>query len=179
MKDLRRRPHRLDDLYTQIISRLSKHERIETFRIFKWVMFASQQLDPLELCFELQFEAAGPFMTFLSWTQSQHFIKKGEQMERYIRSRSRGLLEIRNVARDIDIVSPSRSDAVRFIHHTVPEFLSRKGLALLQLSENSHMAGVCHHLIAVTCINYLSEPAIISCPFMKLLRFAASQNGSA
>lgn len=90
-------------------------------------------------------------------------------MERFIRSRSRGLLEIRTIFNQNPVSHPSE-----VVHQTVPELLVRCGFALLQPSLNMlHLADMCHHQLALTSIMYLSQPQILSCPVTSLLRFAA------
>jgi hypothetical protein len=108
------------------MSELSDTERVQTF---KWALYAFRRLTPVELCFAVQFESAGQMATFTSWRQSDLFIEKGVQMERFIRSRSRGLLEIRTIFNQNSASRPS--EVVQFVHQTVPEFLVRAGFATL------------------------------------------------
>lgn len=90
-------------------------------------------------------------------------------MERFIRSRSRGLLEIRTIFNQNSVSHPSE-----VVHQTVPEFLVRSGFALLQPSLNMlHLAGIYHHQLALTNIMYLSQSQMLNCPVTSLLRFAA------
>lgn len=164
MQRLRTTPNGLENLYTEIFSGLSNPQRVETFQIFKWVLYACRRLTPLELCFALAFESIGSIATLHSWQASGNFINNGVHLNRFIRSRSRGLLEV-------------RGDTIQFIHQTVPEFLVRKGLKLLQPSVVfSDIAARCHHQIATICIKYLSQRQIILCPSMTLLRFSTRQH---
>jgi hypothetical protein len=90
-------------------------------------------------------------------------------MERFIRSRSRSLLEIRTIFNQNSVSHPSE-----VVHQAVPEFLVRSGFALLQPSLNMlHLAGIYHHQLALTSIMYLSQSQMLNCPVTSLLRFAA------
>jgi hypothetical protein len=132
MERLKKTPNGLDDLYTQIFYKLSEKERIDTFQIFKWVLHASRRLSPLELCFALQ---PNHYLRFMESLRTIH--RQGCPDEPiYIRSRSRGLLEIRSVVDQNSASSSPSSDIIQFIHQTVPELLLRKGLELLQPSIN-------------------------------------------
>ncbi|KAG8531813.1 uncharacterized protein KY384_003449 [Bacidia gigantensis] len=176
MEALSKTPKRLGDLYHQILSKLSHQERTEAFHIFKLVLFASRRLSPLELYFSLQFDIVRPVVTLPLWTESNQYIDNGLQLEKFIRSRSRGLLEIVKLDSSLVFNNNSSLESIQFIHQTMPEFLLREGLNLLEPSLSfSSVAGVCHHEIATLCILYLSQPQIITCPSMTLLRFAVSQ----
>ncbi|OQV09141.1 NACHT domain-containing protein [Cladophialophora immunda] len=176
MNSLAKSPNGVDALYTQIFTKLSEDERVQTFHILKWVWYASRRLTPVELCLAVQFESGKQMATLTSWKQSDHLIERGEQMEKFIRSRSRGLLEVRPIS-DQDSASPAY-EVVQFIHQTVPEFLQRVGFALLQPSNlaSSH-DGNCHHQIAKTCLFYLSHRDVRRCAPMTLLRYEADKAG--
>lgn len=174
MQALSNTPSGLDDLYSNIFHKLSDKDRYDTFEIFKWVISALRRLSPLELCFALQMDLHSSSTTFTSWKSSENYVESGVQMERFIRSRSRGLLEVKRLADKNTTELSSRPVVVQFIHQTVPEFLLRKGLHLLQPSIDLHyVAGVCHHQIAMTCLHYLGRRHIISSASMTLLRFTA------
>lgn len=176
MERLKATPLELDDLYMQIFTRLTEVERAETFRLLKWVLFSLNSLTPLELCFAFHFEENGSYATFESWRLSGHFVESGPQMDRFIRSRSRGLVTIQSAP----FLPKSTRGVVQFIHQTVPEFLLRKGFALLHPSiDFSSTLGLCHHQMALCCAEYFSQAEVFQCGSMTLLAFEANRSGHA
>ncbi|KAL6872219.1 hypothetical protein HDV57DRAFT_505984 [Trichoderma longibrachiatum] len=162
-------PRELDGLFTQIFLKLGDNERRDTYTMLSWMLFATRRMSSLELCFAMQFSRNSSIVTFDAWTKSQMFVNKGLQTERYIRSRSRGLLTVEK--------SPQKGepDRVQFIHQTVPGFLLQKGLAILQPSHHPvYLPGIGNHYIALACMRYLSQQATLSCASMTLLRSCSS-----
>lgn len=157
-------PRELDGLFTQIFLKLGENERMDTYHMLSWMLFATRRMSSLELCFAMQFSRGGSFVTFDSWRRSHQFIDRGSQTERFIRSRSRGLLTIEKSS------NSHEPDRVQFIHQTVPGFLLQKGLAMLRRKDPAHLPGLCNYYIALTCIRYLSQEATVSCASMILLR---------
>ncbi|KAI1322415.1 hypothetical protein F5Y16DRAFT_416034 [Xylariaceae sp. FL0255] len=149
MANLKQTPRELDGLYNNILSTLTEAQRNETYQLFKWILCSTRRLSPLELCFAMQ----------------------GTQTERYIRSRSRGLFEIRHV---VESRGDSDTASIQFIHHTVPEFLSRRGLQILRPTDNKEdLAALCHYEMAASCMQYLSGIDVSSSASNTLLRFSA------
>ena len=175
LETLRKSPNGLDDLYTQVLRELSPVERAETFQIFKWALYASRRLRAKELCFALHCEHSRFHITFAAWRESDSFVEEGAQMEKFIRSRSRGLLEIRSVSKQsTSNAIPESQQVVHFIHQSVPEFLLRVGFAILVPAiDILRLPGLCHHQIALTSIEYLSKPEILNGASMKVLRYFA------
>ncbi|KAK1238471.1 hypothetical protein MKX07_006617 [Trichoderma sp. CBMAI-0711] len=158
-------PRELDGLFTQIFLKLGPIERRDTYDMLSWMLFATRRLSSLELCFAMQFSRNNSIVTFDAWKKSQQFINKGPQTERFIRSRSRGLLTIESSPQE------GEPDRVQFIHQTVPGFLLQKGLAILQSSYYPvYLPGLGNHFMALTCMRYLSQQATLSCASMILLR---------
>ncbi|KAL6874771.1 hypothetical protein J3F83DRAFT_728636 [Trichoderma novae-zelandiae] len=158
-------PRELDGLFTQIFLKLGDDERTDTYNMLRWMLFATRRMSSLELCFAMQFSQSSSVVTFDAWRRSQKFINKGPQAQRFIRSRSRGLLTIEKSSQE------GEPDQVQFIHQTVPGFLLQKGLAILQPSHYPmYLPGLGNHYIALTCMRYLSQQATLSCASMVLLR---------
>ncbi|KAL7815164.1 hypothetical protein V8C26DRAFT_429541 [Trichoderma gracile] len=164
-------PRELDGLFTQIFLKLGPIERRDTYDMLSWMLFATRRLSSLELCFAMQFSRNNSIVTFDAWRRSQQFINKGPQTERFIRSRSRGLLTIEKSSKE------GEPDQVQFIHQTVPGFLLQKGLAILQSSDYPvYLPGLGNHYIALACMRYLSQQATLSCASMILLRSRSSSS---
>ncbi|KAF9766678.1 hypothetical protein IL306_000879 [Fusarium sp. DS 682] len=103
-------PRELGGLYTQVFLKLGSKERLDTFRMLSWVLMAARRLTPLELCFATQFSPSQSCLTFETWKRSSWFVGPGNQQERFIPSRSCGLLRIQKVSNGTD------SHRVQFIH---------------------------------------------------------------
>ncbi|TFA99543.1 Ankyrin repeat and KH domain-containing protein [Trichoderma ghanense] len=162
-------PRELDGLFTRIFLNLGHHERSDTYHMLSWMLFATRRMSSLELCFAMQFGRNSSIVTFDAWRRSQTFVNKGLQTERFIRSRSRGLLTVEKSPRE------GEPDRVQFIHQTVPGFLLQKGLEILQPSHyTAYLPGIGNHYIALACMRYLSQQATLSCPSMILLRSCSS-----
>jgi hypothetical protein len=57
----------LDELFTQILLKLTEFERRETFHVMKWVAFAQRRLTPMELCFALTFDDGNHYCSLQAW----------------------------------------------------------------------------------------------------------------
>jgi hypothetical protein len=148
---LREAPPQLEELFIQLLARLTAREKKETFQITKWIAFAARPLTPMELCFALSLDDGSPFCSMSSWKRSDRYIQSDQQMQHFIRSRSRGLLEITKGSQT------ESSKNVRFIHESVAEFMVRRGLILLESSLLNDVSGVCHDQIWGSCLNYLQS----------------------
>jgi hypothetical protein len=88
-------PAGLEALFTEILERVSPQERHETYQILKWVSYSRRRLQPIELLFALGVETDAPVHSFASWKESGHVVKDDQQMVRFLRSRSKGLVELK------------------------------------------------------------------------------------
>ncbi|KAE9580194.1 Vegetative incompatibility protein HET-E-1 [Colletotrichum fructicola] len=158
-------PQELDGLYMQILHKLTDDERLDTFRLFSWMLFADRRLSPLELCFAMRFHRNASKVTLDSWKRSNESVGQNLQAEKFVRSRSRGLLNIQDKDDSQD------SGTVQFIHHTVSVFLLQRGLAILRPNEQpAKLIGVAHRDIALTCVLYLTQNEITNCESFSNLR---------
>jgi ankyrin repeat protein len=152
-------PAGLEQLFTQILDKLSPQETYETYEILKWVAFSRRQLRPVELFFALTLKSATPLHSVDSRKNSEHFVKDDIQMLRFIRSRSRGPVEIKHYQRSqYDSGSDNLALAtVQFIHESVGEFLICRGFSILDPSLGYNVSGLCNDSLAKSCLRYLSS----------------------
>lgn len=133
-------PPGLNDLFERIVSRDEKNlERLQI--CLKWILFAGRPFKPQELYFAIQLgldkESSG------YWDHGD--VEEGE-MERFVRTSSKGLAEITRKASD-----------VRFIHETVREFLLGRygGHWSGPLGK---VEGRCHDFLKGCCLAQLKAP---------------------
>jgi hypothetical protein len=158
-KLLQSAPAELDELYTQLLSRLTGSEKEETFQITKWILLAVRPMTLTEVCFALAMEEGMPGGSLSSWKGSEMFIPTTEQMERLLNSRSRGLLEVKRY-QTVDYDSEPRSvETVQFIHESVAGYFVRTGFQFLKHSLGGN-SGMIHDQLARQCLGYLDHSEI-------------------
>ncbi|KAI9782133.1 MAG: hypothetical protein M1839_005480 [Geoglossum umbratile] len=82
----------LNNLFVQTITAIPEAERQKTVKMMLWVLLAERPLAPTELHFALAFEF--PYKSQKECKASQSFADDDEQMERLLRKRTRGLIEV-------------------------------------------------------------------------------------
>ena len=95
---LQQLPTELEDLFARILEALSIDERRDTLRLLKWIALAQRRLMPIEVCFALALESPNPPLSLEKWRVSEEYIRDKSQMSKMIRTRSRGLVEIKHSA---------------------------------------------------------------------------------
>jgi Ankyrin repeats (3 copies) len=153
-------PAELDELYTQLLSRLTASEKEETFQITKWIVFAVRPMTLTEVCFALAMEEGMPGCSLSSWKGSEMFIPTTEQMERLLRSRSRGLLEVKRYETVGYDSEPRSVETIQFIHESVAGYFVRTGFHFLKPSVGRNSSGMIHDQLARHCLRYLEHPEI-------------------
>lgn len=171
---LREIPEALEDLFITLLTPAHDEDTRDTVRLFQWAVLAVQPLRVREWHHILAFmnPARAP-NSLKEWRNSKHFTENDEQLERRIRSISKGLLEVNStfeatlparVLPDDDSVragagsldsSGGETRIVQVIHESVREFfLHRNGFSVLNPScfWNVRMG---HLDIARCCLNYL------------------------
>lgn len=79
---------------------LSIDERRDTLRLLKWIALARSRLMPIKVCFALALESPDPSLSLEMWKYSEEYIgdeTQMAQMAQMVRSRSRGLVEIKHL----------------------------------------------------------------------------------
>lgn len=95
---LQQLPTELEDLFTRILEALSIDERRDTLQILKWIALAERRLMPIEVCFALALKKPDSLFSLEKWRTSEEYIRDKSQMSKMIRTRSRGLVEIKHSA---------------------------------------------------------------------------------
>ncbi|KAG4273203.1 hypothetical protein FPRO04_09809 [Fusarium proliferatum] len=170
-------PTELKEVYAQTVSTLIDSERVLALKLFQWVTGAARPLRLDEWHHVLAFIAARPPKSLRAWRESLAFTENDHQLERMIKTLSRGLLEISNSQSDIAAgkeVGTSSVNAgagsldheqgsarvVQVIHESVYDFLMLQGgFELLGWTGTSIIAD-CHCMIATTCLNYMNIPEL-------------------
>ena len=116
-ESLRQLPAELEDLFARIFEALSIDERCDTLRLLKWIALAERRLMPIEVCFALALESPDPPLSLEKWRASEEYIRDKSQMSKMVRTRSRGLVEIKHVAS----AYPNHSTSAALIHSSTFE----------------------------------------------------------
>jgi ankyrin repeat protein/nucleoside phosphorylase len=137
-------PQSLEDLFSCLLKTLGPSDRIETVKLVQWVLLANRPLNPEKLCIAMAFTSKTCFTSLRDWKKSDYYVKSYQQMVRWIRSSSRGLVEVTN-------------NAVQFIHESVQElFMRGNGFSILCNSPVPRAIGEGHYSIAEACLNLIS-----------------------
>ena len=126
-------PTKLEDLLQDIFNRVIAEvdDLPETITIFVLVAFATRPLTLTELRYALGFSDGHARPSQEEWQTSGEAITDDEQMQRMIRSRSGGLLDVKpyNLSNDVSTRSFGENQqivVVQFIHQSVGPFLTQK-----------------------------------------------------
>ncbi|KAF5542088.1 hypothetical protein FNAPI_10072 [Fusarium napiforme] len=170
-------PIELEEVYAQTIGTLTDGERIIALRLFQWATEAARPLRLDEWHHILAFIAVRPPTSLKEWRESITFTENDYQLERKIRTLSRGLLEISNsqfgnVDSEEAGISSIHAGAgsldheqgsarvVQVIHESVYGFLMfHGGFKILGWNGDNALAD-CHCMIAITCLNYMNIPEL-------------------
>ncbi|PVH81097.1 hypothetical protein DL98DRAFT_654283 [Cadophora sp. DSE1049] len=88
-------PERLEDLFRNIIGRVSDNHLVETIRMIQLVVLAERPLTLEEFRHAISFPPGCPYLSLEDWEKSDEFIEPGAQVAQLIESRTGGLLEVR------------------------------------------------------------------------------------
>ncbi|KAH7316958.1 hypothetical protein B0I35DRAFT_451752 [Stachybotrys elegans] len=175
-------PSALESLFAEMLSSLEPQAREFTQRLFQWAVLTTVPLRVYEWYHILAFIRHPPPSSLAEWRASDEFIENDEQLERVIRTASRGLLEVSREQTDdirdqdpdaISILAKAGSlnlesgdtRVIQTIHESVREFfLSGKGFLALYDYVYSwppppdlirYFIGKGHLSIMHTCLNYI------------------------
>ncbi|KAF5230442.1 hypothetical protein FAUST_9809 [Fusarium austroamericanum] len=171
-------PTELEALYTRILGELAPSEGQLAERVFQWVFGATRPLKLNEWHHILAFMRPSRPLSLRQWRDSDDFTDSDEQLEREIKTLSKGLLEVsnnklsevsnRNFAEDSSVnvgagsldQGQGSSRVVRAIHQSVYDFfIHNQGFALFGLDSANPLTD-CHCTIANTCLNYILIPEL-------------------
>lgn len=173
---LQQLPTELEDLFARILEALSIDERRDTLRLLKWVALAKRRLMPIEVCFALALEGPDPPFSLEKWRTSEEYIRDKLQMSKMVRTRSRGLVEIKHLASaysnhstsaalihssilepTYSLYDPHATTTVQLIHESLAEFLFRRGFRILDELGDEKVIGRFHNELAMCCLKYLNN----------------------
>ncbi|RYC80571.1 hypothetical protein BFJ63_vAg16545, partial [Fusarium oxysporum f. sp. narcissi] len=141
-------PPELDDLYHDLIRNMD--EKPASLKLIQWICFAVQPLSLDELRWAMIIDADCPYKSLQECKNTEDYISDSERMKRRVQTLSRGLAEVTSDAK-----------VVQFIHQSVKDFFTEKGLSALDETSNpSILVGTAHHRLSRTCIRYLAMEEI-------------------
>ncbi|KAL6831383.1 hypothetical protein J3E69DRAFT_379208 [Trichoderma sp. SZMC 28015] len=167
-------PEELEILFSSMFSNLEPHAKEFTIKFFQWAILAAKPLRLHEWRHILAFIRQPALKSLSEWRQSDNFIENDEQLEKQIRSISRGLVEVDRVhagdsqedrieaisihagAGSLDL-EHGDTRIVQVIHESVREFfLKGNGFFVLDPGLQSNPIGNGHLSIMETCLDYLN-----------------------
>ncbi|CAH0021694.1 unnamed protein product [Clonostachys rhizophaga] len=166
-------PRPLESLFKELLRYVSREERRIALCIFQWAILSASPLRLYEWHHILAFIRFQHLSSLSEWRRNIHCIKIDDQLEKQIRSLSKGLVEVRRIAADepqgaaFDSLSlhagagslnldSGGTRVVQVIHESVRGFfLRRNGFALLDPDHAYGPIGYAHMEIMNTCINYI------------------------
>lgn len=170
-------PTELNEVYAQTISTLTDSERTHALRLFQWVTGSARPLRLDEWHHVLAFITDRPPKSLKAWRESVTFTETDHQLERMIKTLSRGLLEISSSQSDIVASKEAGTSSinagagsldheqgsarvVQVIHESVYDFLMLQGGFQLLGWIGTNIIADCHCMIAVACLNYMNIPEL-------------------
>ncbi|KAG5753726.1 hypothetical protein H9Q70_003667 [Fusarium xylarioides] len=170
-------PRELKEVYAQTIGTLTDDERVLALRMFQWATEAARPLRLDEWHHILAFITDRAPTSLKEWRESVTFTENDRQLERMIKTLSRGLLEISNshfdiVASKVPGTSSVNAGAgsldheqgsarvVQVIHESVYDFLMSQGGFVILGWTGFNIIADCHCMIAITCLDYMNIPEL-------------------
>ena len=155
-------PKQLNDLILQLVKAITDDHREDALRIMQWVSFSWRALSTTELRFGLEVGRALKPKTHEQLTSSPTLVTSDSQMEKLIRSRTKGLVETKPFEGGCQnpqggsVVHNDQVQIVQFIHGSVKEFLlHHEGFAILDKSLTESPITASHRYLATSCVDYL------------------------
>ncbi|KAK4075698.1 hypothetical protein Trihar35433_2258 [Trichoderma harzianum] len=167
-------PEALETLFSNMFSNLEQKARKTTAKFFQWAILATKPLRLHEWHHIMAFIRQPALRSLSEWRQSIDFTKSDEQLEKQIRSISRGLVEVQRIGavdskHDGSVVASIHARAgsldleygdtriVQVIHESVRDFfLTSNGFGMLDSSQVFNPIGNGHLSIMATCLDYLN-----------------------
>lgn len=167
-------PSALQALFTDIFSNLSPEKVQLTVRLFQWAILATEPLRLHEWHHIMAFIGEPTPSSLEEWRRSDNFTRNDAQLERQIRSVSRGLVEVMKIKsegrQDMGIEKMSLhagagsfdleygdTRIVQVIHESVRDFFLRSdGFSILDPNLKPYPISKGHLSIMATCLDYLN-----------------------
>ncbi|KAK4163895.1 hypothetical protein QBC43DRAFT_318890 [Cladorrhinum sp. PSN259] len=167
-------PQQLSELYASVLSSATDQQRYQMFQLFQWATLAVAPLRLHEWHHILGWIQIPMPESIKEWRESKSFTADDDQLERKIRSISKGLVEVKTTrageSHENDIVDKlsicagagslnleaGETRIVQVIHETVLDFFLRgRGFAILNPTLEVKPVGQGHLSIMSVCLNYL------------------------
>ncbi|VUC38075.1 unnamed protein product [Clonostachys rosea] len=174
LRKIRTVPSHLKNLFTDLLRYDDAEERRVALRLFRWAVLSVSPLRLYEWHHILAFIRCPSLSSLSEWRRNIHFTRTDNQLEKQIRSISRGLVEVRRIQVDepygvaFDSLSlhagagslnleSGGTRVIQVIHESVREFFLREnGFAVLDLDLTINPIGYAHLDIMKTCLNYIN-----------------------
>ncbi|KAF5229618.1 hypothetical protein FANTH_14127 [Fusarium anthophilum] len=180
-------PTELKEVYAQTLGTLTAGERMLAMKLFQWVTEAKRPLRLDEWHHVLGFIADPPPKSLKEWRESATFTENDHQLERMIKTLSRGLLEISNCHFDAVAGKEAGTSSVnagagsldheqgsarvvQVIHQSVNDFLISEGGFQILGWTGTNTVAACHSMIAVTCLDYMNITELDDLVFARQLQ---------
>ncbi|KAL6798490.1 ankyrin repeat protein [Trichoderma sp. SZMC 28012] len=152
-------PEALDELYTDILSGVTRAENHQMTKLFQWVLFAERPLSAQELREALATDKEMTCTTVSELRSHDSWSDTLKDFEKHVRHISRGLVEFHT--REIwEQYEPGGEDSdreVQFIHQSVADYILGKFLSHVGFGDASQsQIGAGHFEISRSCLRYLA-----------------------
>ena len=143
-------------------------DRCQMLSMLQCVFYSQAPLSPTELRYLLAF-GHKDFSSYSDWTQSNEYVMSDAHMEKRIREKSKGLVEIAEIPECWNQLKAEfeSKETVQFIHQTVKDFLSKDGFEPLRGREMPNDAASGHEFMKVACFNYLNTTDLQDIPIVE------------
>lgn len=151
-------PPELDVLYREMLEDINENELLLSLRLFSWICFAVRPLSLDELRFATTLDDALCYTSIEAYMAMEDVCEDAEQMERRMRTLSKGLIEVKE---------QGDHRVAQFVHQSVNDFMQRSGLDSLhqRLSQNldpgKDLTGDAHDQLCKSCLRYLAMEEIL------------------
>ena len=144
-REIHSTPPDLEELYQQLIRSMEPASQ----KLIEWICFATRPLTIDELRWAMVIDVDSPHRSLEKCQSVGNYVPDGVQMERQVQTLSCGLAEV------------SHAQVVQFIHQSVKDFFTGKGLSALDGNITSAAAAIrAHFRLSKICIRYLAMEEI-------------------
>lgn len=174
-KVIRRIPSDLGDFYRHQLQNIEPDDQAELLSLLQCVFFSQRPLSLTELRYALAF-GCGTFTSYADWSQSSEYVDGDEQMEKRLRERSRGLIEVKTLPPDDPLYRPWNwhplqrllrpKSVVQFIHESVKDYLQARGFDILIQDRRHNHTAQGHEFMKAICLNYLNSRELVVMPII-------------
>ncbi|KAH6643709.1 ankyrin repeat-containing domain protein [Boeremia exigua] len=158
-KELTSCPLTLSELYATILDAGSHDERLQTAKLFRWVLFSERPLSVQELREALATDQHTSYTSIAGLRLRESWSDTLTDFERHVKHVSKGLIKFhsREVWEQYEQGGEDSDREAQLIHQSVAEFLLDK--YLFDAQQNQIGAG--HVLISTSCFQYLTLPEVL------------------